>query len=347
MKPRWLTTCYGRLLILLSALVLARPASAHDPALSGIKFIRTADGITVVSVITHISRLNAADPDAAIRHRLKIRFDGHDYAPGRGHLALDRSNDLLTWQAEYGEPVRHLAVLQRLYPEDPASRFSVVVFEKGRVTQQALLDADHPSFGLDPRENDSTLSIAGAFLRQGIAHIFGGFDHICFILGLLLFGGTLKTLLKTVTAFTLAHSLTLSLAVLGVWTPAPRVVEPLIALSIIAVALENFRAPEQAAQSQKDWRPYIAFGFGLVHGFGFAGALREIGLPHEALGPALASFNIGVELGQACIVLAVSPLLAVIARKSRRTHRGIVLAGSGIIALLGLCWFVQRAGLVA
>lgn len=338
---------WPQLSVLLIALLMAWPAFAHDPALSGVKFIRAADGSTVVSVITHLSRLNAPNPDAAIRGRLKVRFDGHNFVPGKSYLSVDKANDLLTWQAEFKRPVGKIAVLQRLYPEDPSSRFSVVVFEKGRVTHQALLDAEHPDFGVSASSPPRTLYVIGSFVREGATHIFGGFDHICFVLGLLLFGGSLKALLKTVTAFTVAHSLTLSMAVLGIWSPSPRIVEPVIALSIVAVALENFRRPPTDTAPRADWRPYLAFGFGLVHGFGFAGALREIGLPREALGWALGAFNIGVEIGQACIVLVAAPLLAVVAGRSARTHRGLVLAGSAGIAVLGLCWFVERVGLWA
>jgi len=336
--------CRRVLWVLLAFFSVSAAAYAHDPALSGIKFIRAADGVMVVSVVTHISRLNAPDMDNAIRRRLKVRFDGHSFTPGKSHLSIDKSNDLLTWQAEYHRPVKSISVLQRLYREDPASHFSVVVFEHGRVTQQALLDAEHPDFGV-AQAPAKTLDVIGSFLREGVSHIFGGFDHVCFVLGLLLFGGTLTQLLKTVTAFTVAHSLTLSLAVMGIWSPPSRVVEPLIALSIVFVAAENLRRTPLGSASQRDWHPYLAFSFGLVHGFGFAGALREVGLPREALGWALGSFNVGVELGQACIILVAAPLLAWVAGKSVRAHRCIVLAGSGGIAVLGVCWFVQRVGI--
>ena len=178
------------------------------------------------------------------------------------------------------------------------------------------------------------------FVREGVLHIFGGPDHILFVLGLLLLGGTLKSLIKTVTAFTVAHSITLTVAATGLWNPGPRYVEPLIALSIVAIALENLRRNGKTAK--RDLRPWFAFGFGLIHGFGFAGALAEVGLPKEALGVALASFNIGVEIGQVTIVLAAAPALALLSARKPAISRNVVVAGSTLIGICGAFWFVTR-----
>lgn len=326
----------------------AMPCLAHDPQLSVLKIIRTSPQSAVVSVGTHISKLHASDLDVAIRTRLKLRLDGHDFMPRTATLIRDEANDFVTWQASFRGVATRIEVLAPLYPEDTTSRLTIAVFEQGRITQQAVLDKWKPSvvFGANGGVNErrtSTLAVIGAFVRQGVTHIFGGPDHICFVLGLLLLGGTLRALLKTVTAFTIAHSLTLSLAALQIWAPSSHIVEPLIALSIIAVAAENLRprcAPNTVAP--RDWRPFIAFGFGLVHGFGFAGALGEIGLPRAALTTALASFNVGVEIGQAVIVLATWPLFLWLSRKSKPAHHALVTAGSCAIALAGAFWFVQR-----
>lgn len=312
----------------------------------------------VVSVTTHISKLQEFSPqqtdfDAAIRERLKVRFDGQPFAPRKSHIAFNKANDLLTWQAEYSGAASRIEVLAPLYPEDWSSQFTIAVFEKGRVAQQAILSAAQPRFDSEESRHGSTpraalVSIIGSFGQQGILHIFGGLDHVCFVLGLLLLGGSLRALLKIITAFTFAHSITLTLAALGIYAPSPRVIEPiepLIALSIIAVAAENFRhhhARKNAAAAKTDWRSLLTFGFGLIHGFGFAGALGEVGLPREALGWALASFNVGVEIGQAAIILLIAPALAWLARKSKLAHRRLVLTGSAGIACAGLFWFMQR-----
>src|SRR4029077_19829693 len=146
-------------------------------------------------------------------------------------------------------------------------------------------------------------------------------------------------LLKIVTAFTLAHSFTLALATLGVVNPPARLVEPAIALSIVAVGIGNLRARPGAV----DGRAWVALGFGFIHGFGFASVLRDFGLPRQALGASLFAFNAGVEVGQACIVGVVAPLLALIRMQAPRLAPRVVTVGSLVVALAGGYWFVQRA----
>ena len=331
------------LVVLLLLLGWPGVCAAHDIHLTGIKMIWSADGLTV-SILTPASRLATADYDAALRRRLSLRLNGVPFQPGRATLMVDRPNDMVMWQARSDGPVSRIEVLNRLYPEDPASREIVSVFRAGQLVQETILDASHPSLVLGERARRvSPFAVAGRFMREGILHIFGGIDHVCFLFGLLLLGGSLRQLLKTITAFTLAHSVTLSLAATGVFTPSPRLVEPLIALSIVAIALENLRVRTAQDRDQKaDRRPWIAFGFGLIHGFGFAGALAEVGLPREALGWALASFNVGVEMGQGAIVLLAAPLLALLARRRTALHRHVVVWGSCGIAAAGGFWFVQR-----
>jgi len=187
---------------------------------------------------------------------------------------------------------------------------------------------------------------AGRFLRLGAEHIFQGSDHIAFLIGVLLLGGTFRQLVGVVTAFTLAHSVTLALATLGWLVPPPRLIEPLIALSIVAVAVENIvalRSPLSAARVQESiarrWR--ITFAFGLVHGFGFASALRALELPRSLLGPSLLTFNLGVELGQLVIVALAWPLLRWVRGVRGMWPGGIRWASAGVAAL-GAFWLVQR-----
>src|SRR5215468_9062734 len=155
------------------------------------------------------------------------------------------------------------------------------------------------------------LAVMRTFIPSGVHHILIGPDHILFLVGLLLLGGTWGSLLRIVTAFTLGHSLTLSLAALDVVSPPARLIEPAIALSIVFVGADNL-----VKESGRDVRAWLALVFGLVHGFGFASVLREFGLPSEALGWSLFSFNVGVEIGQLAIVLLVTAVLATIRRRS-------------------------------
>lgn len=335
----------------IALLTLSPTAMAHDPALSGIRVLFQPSGV-VISVTTHISRLMRAEgagtPDrlrlsAALGRRLRLRLDGVVPSLQPSGLIWDAANDLIICQSRCDHPAVRCEVLSRLYPEDDSSRTVVSIVQNGEPVQDVVLDGSHPDL-LGSQAHASRFEVAGRYLNQGVGHIFGGADHILFVVGLLLMGGTLKSLIKTVSAFTLAHSITLTLAATGVWNPGPRIIEPLIALSIVAIAAENIR---RAGDAQgRDLRPWFAFGFGLIHGFGFAGALAEVGLPRESLAVALASFNAGVEVGQVTIVLAVAPALALLARRKPAIRRSLLLAGSAAIGLCGMCWFVSRVGLV-
>lgn len=316
------------------------PAHAHDAGLSGLKLAWHRSGVTV-TVVTHGSKLGSRAYGPAVARRLKLEFDGRILSPSNVTLKYDRPNDMVVWQGSYDGRVNRVEVLEPLYPENPAARLAVTVLRDGMAPEEVLLDQGHPSavFSREP-EHVRAGSVFLRFFQQGMLHIYTGADHICFVLGLLLLGGSLAQLLKTVTAFTVAHSITLALAATGTLSPSPRWVEPLIALSIVAVAWENLKT--KPGEHKKDRRPYIAFGFGLIHGFGFAGALAEVGLPRDVLWPALGAFNLGVEFGQATIVLAVTPLLELLRRNSEDGHRLAVLFLSSAIGAAGLVWFVIR-----
>jgi hydrogenase/urease accessory protein HupE len=174
----------------------------------------------------------------------------------------------------------------------------------------------------------------GQFVRMGVLHIFTGYDHIAFLLGVVLIGGTFRSLVKIVTSFTVAHSITLALAALNIVSIPSRIVESGIALSIMYIAVENLFF----AHFDRRW--LVTFFFGLVHGFGFASALREVRLPPGLLGTALFSFNLGVELGQLAIVAILLPLLWQLARTQFRTV--VVKVASLAIFFLGSFWFWQR-----
>ena len=180
-----------------------------------------------------------------------------------------------------------------------------------------------------------TASGAWSFFKMGIEHILTGYDHLVFIVGLVFARARLRSLLGIVSAFTVAHSLTLALAVLDVWSPSPAIVEPAIALSIAYVGIENFFVKD----ASKRWR--ITFPFGLVHGFGFAGALREIALPRASIPTALVSFNLGVEAGQLAALAVLLPIVLILREKRWFEPLGVRLV-SGAVALAGGIWFLVR-----
>ncbi len=223
--------------------------------------------------------------------------------------------------------------------------------ETGGAAAQALI------FGTESAEQGLALQPAGAWqtLRQylvdGVWHIWIGYDHILFLLALLLpavlvrrngrlegaprLPGAIKEVVKVVTAFTLAHSITLSLAALQVITLPSRLVESAIALSVVLAALNNLRGTIEGRR----W--VMAFCFGLLHGFGFASVLADLGLPQGALVLALVGFNLGVEVGQLAIVAVFLPV-AFALRKTRFYQFGVLKIGSLIVATLATWWLAQR-----
>jgi len=176
------------------------------------------------------------------------------------------------------------------------------------------------------------------YLKLGFTHILPkGTDHILFVLGIFLLSIRLKPILAQVTAFTVAHTITLALTIYGVVSLSPRIVEPMIALSIVYVAVENIVTPKLSP-----WRVALVFGFGLLHGMGFAGVLSQLGLPHSEFLTALLCFNVGVELGQLTVITIAFLLIGLPFRNKPWYRRRIVIPGSIVIAAIGLFWFVQR-----
>jgi hypothetical protein len=203
-----------------------------------------------------------------------------------------------------------------------------VVFEKGQRQATIAITA-----------NASPEGGAGSkfvfYLELGVEHIIGGIDHLLFLLALLALAKSFWQTVKIVTGFTVAHSITLSLAALGMIDVPSSIVEPLIAASIVWVAVENLVAPDGVGR-----RWLIAAFFGLIHGLGFASALAELGLSRDVLVGALIGFNIGVELGQLAFVAVVMPPLVWASRPGRLARLPQIL--SGVVVLIGIVWFVQR-----
>jgi hydrogenase/urease accessory protein HupE len=223
---------------------------------------------------------------------------------------------------------------------DAAAR-QVVLIGEGDNAPQALLDSANTAVALSAPA-PSLISTLERYLVTGIEHIFMGYDHIAFLVAVVLWARRLVPIIKIVTAFTIAHSITLSLAALNFIVIPGTLVEPAIAASIVYVAMENFFTRNIDSR----WR--VTFAFGLIHGFGFAGALREIGLPTNAIAVALAAFNIGVEIGQVAIVSIVVPVLIALDRlmavdrtKPARAAT-VVYALSALITVLGSYWFLTR-----
>jgi hydrogenase/urease accessory protein HupE len=188
------------------------------------------------------------------------------------------------------------------------------------------------------------LAIAGAFVGHGIEHILGGYDHLLFVLALILIVRSTRALVWTITAFTLAHSITLALASLDVVNVPGPPIEAAIAFSIVLLAAEIVRLRRGEPSLTARWPWVVAFCFGLLHGFGFAGALSEIGLPRGDIPLALFAFNVGVELGQLAFIAAVLGSLAILRRVAllRSLERPVANAAPYAIGSLAAFWFVGR-----
>lgn len=194
-----------------------------------------------------------------------------------------------------------------------------------------------PAFAAAP-QGPSWGSLLVRYVRMGFHHILPlGLDHVLFVLGLFLLSTRTKDLLKQISAFTVAHSITLGLSLYGIVQLPRGVVEPLIALSIAFVAVENLYSTKMRA-----WRPLVVFGFGLVHGLGFASALRETGLAHGDFLVGLVGFNVGVEFGQLAVVAAAFAAVGWL-RHSPRYRMAVVVPASAAIAAVALFWTLQRA----
>ncbi|MFN0305118.1 MAG: HupE/UreJ family protein [Burkholderiales bacterium] len=203
-------------------------------------------------------------------------------------------------------------------------------------SRQFVFRRDAPEATIEPFKRGATLGAFG-FFTLGIEHIIAGWDHLLFLFCLLLLGGRFIDLIKIVTAFTVAHSITLVAAALDVVAIPSRIVESAIALSIAYVAAENIFLRGHAAS--KRWLVAIVFGF--VHGFGFSAVLKELGLPTDGLVLALLAFNLGVEFGQAFVVALALPVLLYLTRTT--WHARAIGAASGVMLALGLGLFVDRA----
>lgn len=235
-------------------------------------------------------------------------------------------------------PTGRLHVVTLMFPYDPQHKTFLNVYEHGSVAAQAILDKDRTAFEYFTGTRQGIRAVLQRFVPAGVHHILIGPDHLLFLVGLLLLGGTLKQLLLVVTAFTIAHSITLSLAALGMVIPPANAIEPAIALSIVYVGADNLLV----SAGGRDTRAWIAFAFGLIHGFGFANVLREMDLPSRALGWTLFAFNVGVEIGQLVFVVLVASLLIWIRSRNEAAARRLVVAGSIFVMLAGAFWFVER-----
>ena len=285
--------------------------------------------------------------EPTFRQRVKIAFDGAEVRPAiaysieppvdatsataailhlTGEIPADARN--FTWT--FGWTFASYAVtIRRAAADNPATQW----LEGGQSSAPFALAS--------PAKPVSRPATALLYLKLGFTHIVPlGLDHMLFVLGIYLLSGRARSVLLQVSAFTVAHSITLGLSMYGLVNVPPRIVEPMIAISIAYVAIENIFLSEL-----KSWRVALVFAFGLLHGMGFAGALKELGLPRSEFVTALLTFNLGVEAGQLAVIGTAFLLVGCYCSKRAWYRSRIVVPASATIACTAVYWTVQRFSL--
>jgi hypothetical protein len=301
--------------------------------------VRARHGAIAAYALTHL-KLSAGGSACPLQVTQQL-VDSH----------TDGAYTVLMLRGACAAPVDTLTVDYTLLADLDPQHKGLLALRRGDTTSTAILGPDKPRQALTLSAPQRWRQFAD-YVKQGVWHIWIGFDHILFLVSLLLpavllyrerqwiardgFRSAGMDVVRVVTAFTLAHSLTLTLASLGVLALPSRLVESAIAASVILAALNNLRPLYQRG------RVLFAFGFGLLHGFGFASVLAELGLPQGALLLSLVGFNLGVELGQLAIVAVFLPL-AWLLRKGLFYRRVVMLGGSAVIALVAAVWLLERA----
>ena len=331
-------TFQADLMVDLDALVLGAPQDTDDASL-----VATLTSLERDEFENRLNRMRRL-----FERRVRLRFDGTPAPfevefPDYGTPAAAESTipTVLGLTARLTGAVPQGATELEFFASRAFSEVDLTIQDEIRnITRRSLLEpgARSDPFTLTrPVAEPSPLSIGARYLQFGFVHIIPrGLDHILFVLGLFLLGAQLRPLVWQVTAFTLAHAVTLSLAVLEMVSLPAHLVEPLIALSIVYVAAENVLTDRLTV-----WRPALVFGFGLLHGLGFAGVLRELGLPDQELWLGLLTFNLGIELGQLTVIC--SALIAVGWCRHHPWYRArVTVPGSCAIAVIGLYWTIAR-----
>lgn len=321
------------LAVLLGLMVVAGSVRAHDFGVSSVQLTETASGRYSLTVAIHPSladligtpilpdRCGFAGSPRAVAGADDLRFT---FECQNGSLRFD-DRLVLPWQRE--------GVLFAARWLDGASETRFFPAQAGTI----VIDLGELSAG-----SGAAVDAAWRYTALGVEHILSGIDHLLFVLALLLIVRDTWTLLKTVTAFTVAHSITLAMATLGLASVPSAPVEAAIALSIVFVAAEGLRAGPPSLTVRYPW--LAAFAFGLLHGFGFAGALAELNLPAREVPLALLCFNIGVELGQILFVVVVLAVRHVLRMLPGRRPAWVSAVPGYAIGTIATLWFMERLG---
>jgi hydrogenase/urease accessory protein HupE len=364
----------ARLLFLSLALFVAAPLKAHDPGLSTTQVQFRPDGVVATvgfapnDIRTLLPAGSGALPSswsqsdfAAAKPSLEslgeTLFEVRDSAGlipwAHQSVSLAAGNSILFRLEASRRPTGHTVfrslVMDRLPPGH--RDYLSVTDERGNLLVEKLVGINDPPVTLElagatetadasaPASQPAVLPTFWGFLWLGITHIWTGYDHLLFLFGLLVVCRSFRSIVGIISCFTVAHSITLALATLNIVNLPSRVVEPMIAASIFYVGVENLL--RKGAEPKGRWA--LTFAFGLIHGFGFASVLRELGIGSNGHGLAmpLFTFNLGVEIGQVSIALIVLPIVWQLRKNPAFVRRGVPIL-SALVALAGLYWFLER-----
>jgi hydrogenase/urease accessory protein HupE len=353
----WLGRCAAFcVLVVLVLLALTRAADAHQVGLSRGDYVLTGDRVAIEIYFSQRElavTLPALDEDGdgqltaqelanggkildrEVFARLAVMSGGQPCTAERSSAQIVGEDVVLGGYATCPAGARDLELTFGFLGPFAAGHRHLAHVRAGVADQETVAVRSAATVRVDAGHPIESSGGTWAYVKLGVEHILTGYDHLVFLFGLVVIGGRMRGLLKAVTAFTIAHSVSLALAVLGAWTPSPRLIEPAIALSIAYIGVENFYVKD----AEKRWRITLPFGF--VHGFGFAAALVERHLPRSRIPMALLGFNAGVELGQLGVLAVLLPLLTLARRSAVMRTRGLKVANV-LIILLGLGWLVVR-----
>jgi hydrogenase/urease accessory protein HupE len=350
---------------LLALLGAGTPAAAHPVAYNAPRTDLMADGNTVnflTLLEAYVFRPETEDPAQAAafgtqlyQERFLISAAGEPCTGTVDTWEWDEERNQTTISGSYRCPqtvtLETIAITDTVFQDLFEQYDHYLSITVGSQTRGAVLSRAQNSYPVDEQpsaaDEDRTgqntfLTVLKRFTGLGVEHILLGFDHLLFLLAVIIVVRKVRETLLLVTAFTLAHSLTLILAGLEIITVSPRIVEPLIALSIAYMAVRNlFLVRKKHAHFIRE-RWAATFLFGLLHGLGFAGALREVSIPSEYFVLALVMFNVGVEIGQMIVLTVILPWLALLREKRAKWEKPFIIASSSVVAALALFWTVER-----
>jgi hydrogenase/urease accessory protein HupE len=359
-------TVQGAILVILVSLLSLQDAAAHDPGLSSLTIRQRTNSLeaTLTLAVKDAAQLVELDEDhdgivsqvefdrgqshldAAVARQIIIAADGQVAKDSSIHSSLDENNNVEVLLNFDAVAFFSLEIQSKLIASLPLGHRQYLQIQNstGQTLFERLLSATTDRATMQvPHTDASTVALEAVrsftnFLSLGVKHILTGYDHLLFLFGLLLVARGFFSSLGIITSFTIAHSITLAVATLHLVQIPSRIVEPLIAASIVFVGIENLLRGDIPTA-----RRMVAFGFGLIHGFGFASALREAGIGSGTGGILLPlfSFNLGVELGQIMVAAAALPIIWKLRENPMFIARWAP-ACSAAVVLLGSFWFVQR-----